>query len=62
MPCTKDNLPKLLIAIREFIKRIRCILACCDSQINIIQSELDGSTKEERQGRRRKEDSNPKKS
>ena len=47
MPCTKDTIPQILVAIRGFIKRVRCILACCDSQINIIQSELDGDKEKE---------------
>ena len=35
---------------REFLKRIRCLLACCNSQIVVENSQLDGKPPENEQG------------
>ena len=35
---------------QEFFKRIRCLLACCNSQIIVENSQLDKKTPENEQG------------
>ena len=40
---------------QEFLKRIRCLLACCNSQIIAENSQLDGKPPENDQGRATKE-------
>ena len=35
---------------REFLKRIRCLLACCNSQMIVGNSQLDGKPPENEQG------------
>lgn len=37
----------LILRLRNFLKRFRCILACCGSKIVIENSQLDGKPKEE---------------
>lgn len=36
----------LLLHFRKFLKRVRCILACCNSSIVIENSQLDGKQTE----------------
>ena len=37
----------LALRLREFLKRIKCIVACCGSQITIENSQIDGKPEDE---------------
>lgn len=37
----------LPLRLREFFKRVRCIFACCNSEIVIENSVIDGKPKQE---------------
>ena len=41
---------------KQFLKRIHCLLACCNSQIIVENSQLDGKPPENYQGRATEED------
>ena len=43
----QTNMSSLRLRLREVLKRIRCIIACCGSGITIENSQIDGKPKEQ---------------
>ena len=36
----------IIIRLRDFLKKLKCIIVCCNSQIVIDHSEIDGADKD----------------